>query len=72
LYKINKMKEKEKAIELLNTFKTVLKDNSNISTTNTIIKRLSKASCDKILIEVTGNKERYDFYLRVKEEIDLI
>lgn len=66
-------KAKAKAQELYNTYKTVL----GISDTPTLEERIKirecvKACIDKLLIEVTGNKDRTHFYYEVKRKLALV
>lgn len=64
------MEAKERANEFYNTFKTALQVNDMRIGANPFVKECAKACCDKLCNEVTGNKEKYDYYKEVRSEID--
>jgi hypothetical protein len=62
----------EKAKEFYNTFKTVLQVNDMRAEANPFVKECAKACCDKLCNEVTGNKDKYDYYKAVRNAIDVL
>ncbi len=64
------LKIRSKALELYNTFRSAISKTGNPNNVHDHIKECAKASCDKVLIELTKDKERSEFYRAVRLEID--